>query len=84
MKCSSASASFPGGLPLSFGVILIVIMAGTYLTTLLAAWAGLAVWAMSHDMAPTSWVTGGLCAIGLYFLAAGSFRRPDDAQPIPE
>src|SRR4029077_2759803 len=27
VKCSSASASFPGGLPLSFGVILIVIVA---------------------------------------------------------
>ena len=31
VKCSSASASLPGGLPLSFGVILIVSMTGTFL-----------------------------------------------------
>ncbi|MEA2995519.1 MAG: hypothetical protein QOG74_1068, partial [Alphaproteobacteria bacterium] len=25
------------------------------------------------------WVTAGLCAIGLYVLAAGFLRRPDEA-----
>jgi hypothetical protein len=29
VKCSSASASLPGGLPLSFGIILIVILSST-------------------------------------------------------
>ncbi|HZE47786.1 MAG TPA: phosphatidylcholine synthase [Xanthobacteraceae bacterium] len=48
---------------------------------LLAVWAGLALWAVWRDMAPASWVTAGLCAIGLYVLAAGFLRRPDEAPP---
>jgi phosphatidylcholine synthase len=42
---------------------------------LLAAWAGLAVLALWHDLAPSAWVTVGLSAIGVYFLAAGFMRR---------
>jgi phosphatidylcholine synthase len=42
---------------------------------LLAVGAVLAVIAMLRDMAPGPWVTGGLCAIGLYFLVAGVWRR---------
>jgi phosphatidylcholine synthase len=42
---------------------------------LLAAWAVLAVLALSRGMMPSFWITAGLCAIGLYFLAAGLLRR---------
>jgi phosphatidylcholine synthase len=42
---------------------------------LLAAWAGLAVLALWEDLAPPAWVTVGLSAIGVYFLAAGFMRR---------
>lgn len=41
---------------------------------LLAAWAVLAVVAVIRGMAPGPWVTGGLCAIGIYFVAIGLFR----------
>jgi phosphatidylcholine synthase len=51
---------------------------------LLAAWGGLALWAVWRDMAPAEWVTAGLCAIGLYVLAAGFFRRPDEARAKSE
>ena len=51
---------------------------------LLAIWTGLALWAVWRDMAPPAWVTAGLCAIGLYVLAAGFFRRPDEASAMPE
>jgi phosphatidylcholine synthase len=51
---------------------------------LLAVWAGLALWAMWRDMAPAGWVTAGLCAIGFYVLAAGFFRRPDEAPASTE
>jgi phosphatidylcholine synthase len=37
----------------------------------------LAVIALIDDMAPGPWITGGLCAIGLYVVAAGIFRRPE-------
>jgi hypothetical protein len=33
--------------------------------------------ALARDMTPGAWITGGLCAIGLYVCAAGLFRRPD-------
>jgi phosphatidylcholine synthase len=46
---------------------------------LLAAWAVLGLVALARDLAPGRWVTGGLCAIGLYVLAAGIFRRADNA-----
>lgn len=42
---------------------------------LLAAWGALALIAVARDMAPGPWVTGALCAIGLYMIAAGLFRR---------
>jgi phosphatidylcholine synthase len=44
---------------------------------LLAAWAALGLAALARDMAPGAWVTGGLCAIGLYVFVAGFFRHPD-------
>jgi phosphatidylcholine synthase len=43
----------------------------------LAMWVALALIALIRDMAPGAWVTGGLCAIGLYVLGAGAFRRSD-------
>ena len=46
---------------------------------LLAAGGVLAVIALLRDMAPDTWVTVGLCAIGLYVVAAGVFRAPEDA-----
>jgi phosphatidylcholine synthase len=46
---------------------------------LLAVWAGLGAAAIARDLAPGPWVTAGLCAIGLYVLAAGVLRRADDA-----
>jgi phosphatidylcholine synthase len=46
---------------------------------LLAVWAVLGLVALARDLAPGPWVTGGLCAIGLYVLAAGIFRRADNA-----
>jgi phosphatidylcholine synthase len=51
---------------------------------LLAIWGGLALWAVWRDMAPAEWVTAGLCAIGLYVLAAGFFRGSDEAPAMPE
>ena len=50
-------------------------------TVLLAAGLVLTVVAVARDMAPGPWVTGGLCAVGLYFLAAGLLRRPAGANP---
>jgi len=38
----------------------------------------LAVVAIARDLEPGPWVTGAMCAIGLYFLAAGLLRRPSD------
>ena len=43
---------------------------------LLAVWAALGLVALARALAPGAWVTGGLCAIGLYVLGAGVFRRP--------
>jgi phosphatidylcholine synthase len=42
---------------------------------LIAAWSALAVVALIRDMSPGPWVTGALCAIGLYFLGAGLLRQ---------
>jgi phosphatidylcholine synthase len=42
---------------------------------LLVLWAALAGYALARDLAPGPWVTAGLGAIGLYFFAAGLFRR---------
>jgi len=44
---------------------------------MLAAWSVLAVVAVSRGMMPGIWITGGLCAIGLYFLGAGLLRRAE-------
>jgi phosphatidylcholine synthase len=44
---------------------------------LLAIGAVLAVVTLARDMAPGPWVTGALCAIGLYVVAAGILRRDD-------
>jgi phosphatidylcholine synthase len=49
---------------------------------LLALGGVLAVIALICDMTPGIWVTGGLCAIGLYVVTAGiCFRTPDGAPP---
>jgi phosphatidylcholine synthase len=45
---------------------------------LLAAWAVLALLALSRGMMPPFWITAGLCAIGLYFLGVGLLRRADN------
>jgi phosphatidylcholine synthase len=47
---------------------------------LLAIGLVLVIVAVARDLAPGPWVTGGLCAIGLYFLAAGLLRRDAGAQ----
>jgi phosphatidylcholine synthase len=44
---------------------------------LLAAWSVLALIAVLRGMTPGPWISGGLCAIGLYFLGAGLLRRAD-------
>jgi phosphatidylcholine synthase len=46
---------------------------------LLALGVVLTVVAIARDMAPGRWVTGGLCAICLYFVGAGLLRRQADA-----
>ena len=43
-KCSSASASFPGGLPLSFGVILTVRFAGVVWVVAILFFSGTVMW----------------------------------------
>ena len=43
---------------------------------LLVLWSLLAAGALAQDLSPSPWVTFGLCAIGLYFLAAGLLRLP--------
>jgi len=47
----------------------------------LAAGAVLGLVALTRDLAPGPWVTGGLCAVGLYVLAAGIFRHADADTP---
>jgi phosphatidylcholine synthase len=46
---------------------------------LLAVGGVLIVVAIARDLAPGPWVTGGLCAIFVYFLVAGLWRRRSDA-----
>jgi phosphatidylcholine synthase len=41
---------------------------------LLCVWSVLAVVALLRDMAPGIWISGSLCAIGLYILVAGYLR----------
>ena len=49
----------------------------TFSALLIVAWAALAAFALVRDMTPGPWVTGALCAIALYFLAAGLLRRAE-------
>ena len=42
---------------------------------LLALWTMLALMAVLHDMAPDVWVAATLCAIAIYFLGVGCYRR---------
>jgi phosphatidylcholine synthase len=44
--------------------------------SLLAIWSVLAFITLLRDMMPGPWITAGLCAIALYFLAAGLVRSP--------
>lgn len=44
---------------------------------LIVAWSALAAFALVRDMSPGPWATGALCAIALYFLAAGLLRRAE-------
>jgi phosphatidylcholine synthase len=44
---------------------------------LLVIWSVLACVTLLRDMMPGRWITIGLCAIALYFLAAGAMRRTD-------
>jgi phosphatidylcholine synthase len=46
---------------------------------LLAVWAVLGLVALARDLTPGPWVTGGLCAIGLYVLAIGAFCHAGNA-----
>ena len=43
---------------------------------LLALWSVLAFVALMRDMMPGPWITGGLCAIAIYFLTIGLLRWP--------
>lgn len=42
----------------------------------LAAWAVLAIVALVDDLNPPLWIVVGLCALAIYFVAIGFFRRP--------
>lgn len=44
--------------------------------SLMLLWALLAVTSLTKDMNPAPWISVGLCAIGLYFLAADGLRWP--------
>jgi phosphatidylcholine synthase len=46
-----------------------------------AAWGALALIAIARDMAPGAWVTGALCAIGLYVAFAGFLRGAAPQSP---
>jgi phosphatidylcholine synthase len=48
----------------------------TLTTFLMGVWSILALVALWRDLSPGPWVSGGLIAIGLYFLAVGLLRRP--------
>lgn len=48
---------------------------------LLAAWAALGLVALARDLAPGGWVSGGLAAIGIYFVAFGLFGAGKNAPP---
>lgn len=47
--------------------------------SLLAAWAILALYAVTQGMNPNGWVTAALCAIGLYILVIGLLPRPSSS-----
>jgi phosphatidylcholine synthase len=41
----------------------------------LAAWAALAIVALAYDLNPPLWIGAALCALAIYFVAIGFFRR---------
>jgi phosphatidylcholine synthase len=47
--------------------------------TLLVVWSLLAAAALGRNLQPGPWITGALCAIALYFIAAGLIRRSDES-----
>lgn len=44
-------------------------------TAALAAWAALAIVAVAQDLDPPLWISVALCALAIYFVAIGFFRR---------
>jgi phosphatidylcholine synthase len=44
-------------------------------TVALAAWAVLALAAVAQDLNPPLWIGAALCALAIYFVAIGFFRR---------
>jgi phosphatidylcholine synthase len=48
---------------------------------LLATWAALGLVALARDLAPEGWVSGGLAAIGIYFVAFGLLRGGKNTPP---
>jgi len=48
----------------------------TFNMALVVVWGVLALMAIARDMSPGPYVTGSLCAIGIYMLGAGVLRRP--------
>lgn len=48
---------------------------------LLVLWALLGAAALAQNLDPAPWVTIGLCATGIYFIAAGLLRFPSSGQP---
>lgn len=49
--------------------------------TLIVAWGVLALMAISRDMSPGPWITGALCAIGVYVAGVGLVRPAFSAEP---
>lgn len=47
---------------------------------LLSLWALLGIAALAQELNPTPWITGGLCAAGIYFVALGLLRLPSSGQ----
>jgi hypothetical protein len=42
---------------------------------LLVLWGALALITLARGMAPGPWITGALCAIAIYVVGLGAFRR---------
>jgi len=67
-----AAATF---VPFPFVHPLRVVRRRAFHIALAAIWAVLAVVAIARDMSPGPWITAALCAIGVYILIGGAFRR---------